>query len=80
MQWGVESFHLVENRKSHDHRLQLFAGSGALMPMMSRGRVSSSATSKGVSPAVETRVTVAGRVRVPRDPHTPWRPLVNEAA
>lgn len=40
MQRGVGSFHLVEDRKAHDHRLQLCTQSGISMPVMRRGRVS----------------------------------------
>jgi hypothetical protein len=37
MQRGVESFHLVEDRKAHYHRLQLHMWSGISMPTMRRG-------------------------------------------
>jgi hypothetical protein len=40
MQRGVESFHLVEDRKVHHHRLPLFMWSDALTPVINQGRVS----------------------------------------
>ncbi len=33
VQWRVESFHLIEDRKAHVHRLQLCAWSGPSMPV-----------------------------------------------
>src|SRR5262245_60150152 len=41
MQRGVESFHLVEDRKAHYHRLQLHTWSGTSMPAIRRGTGSS---------------------------------------